>query len=89
MEEICDESESKIEFSGDSDGLFSDENDNEIIDSVAPDERLDNSANLEPLQFCLDTGNESVTETFQKKQKKTVTSHKAYTPPVQNMLKRR
>ena len=89
MEEICDESESETEFFGYSDSLFSDENDNETIDSVAPDERLDNSANLEPLQFCLYTGNGSVTETFQKKQKKTVTSHKAYTRPVQNMLKRK
>ena len=46
LEESCGESESKVEVPDKSDSYFSDESDIKTIDSVAPDEILDNLASL-------------------------------------------
>lgn len=42
MEESCYESESEIEVSSNSDSYFSNESDTRTVDSVAPNELLDN-----------------------------------------------
>ena len=67
--ESCNESESEMKISDNSDSYSSDESDKETIDRVAPNELLDNSANLEPLNVDFKAGNESVTESMQNKQK--------------------
>lgn len=64
-----------------------DQSDTKIIDSVALNELLDNSASLEPLHVDFNAENESVTNLCRKKQKKTVTSHYVATPQVWNTLK--
>lgn len=50
--ETCDESEKERQVYNRSDCYFSDESDTKTIDCVAPDERLDNLAGLEPLTTC-------------------------------------
>lgn len=49
---------------------------------------LDNSASRywEPLHLYFNVGNESVDESLQKKQRKTVFLHKVYTPSFRNTL---
>ena len=54
LEETCGKSEIRTEVSDNFDGYSNDKNGNKIIYSVAPDQLLDNSANLEPLHVDLD-----------------------------------
>ena len=68
----CDESEIKTEKSDTYDNCFSDDSYTETINSVAPDELLDNSASLKPFHIDFNAGKES--DTLQKK-KNTVTLH--------------
>lgn len=68
MDEICDESESEIKVSENSGTYFSNESDIKTIDAVAAHELLYDSVSLwEPLY--VDVGNESVTESLQKKER--------------------
>ena len=83
LEESCDESESEIEVSGNTDGYFSDESDTRYIDSVSLNKLLDTSTSRywgNTLHIDFDVGNESVTESFQKKQTTTATLRKVYMP---------
>ena len=67
---------------------FSNKSDNETIGFVVPDEHLNNSGSIGIFIVDFDIGNESLTESLQKrKQKKIVTLHKVYTPPLRNSHK--
>ena len=74
------ESESEIEVSDNSDNYFNNGSDTETINSVTPDELVDNPASLEPLDV------DFYAESLQKNCK-TITSCKVYTTPVWNTLK--
>lgn len=68
LDETCDESESEIKVSENSGTYFSNESDIKTIDAVAAHELLYDSVSLwEPLY--IDVGNESVTESLQKKER--------------------
>ena len=70
MEEGSGKSEKERKVSDDSGNYCIDQGDTKTIDSVAPDELLDNLASLEPLPVDFDVGYESLTNLCKKKKKK-------------------
>lgn len=67
MEENSDKSEKERQVSNNCGSYCIDQSDTKIIDSVALNELLDNSASLEPLHVDFNTENESVTNLCRKK----------------------
>ena len=76
-----------MEVSYSFDSYFNDESDTETINFVAPNEFLDNSASMRIFMLTLMLEMNQLVNLCRKKQSKTVTLHKAYTPPVRSTLK--